>query len=115
MGHKHLILIDLLTSAGWSVEAREVSDLEWWADEIWLVRSVWHPTNFSLYITFMVDPSHDGNRCKDQAVTALGASRMKPTRETLAEMLVQIYIRPKFELRTRQFIKEIGRLRDNAT
>ena len=114
MGHTHLVLIDLLTSAGWIVEYREVSDLEWWADEIWRIRSIWHPTDFSLYLTFLVDRSHDGNRAKDQAVRSLGASISRPSMPTAEVMLVEVYIKPKFESRIKQFIEDIGKLRDDA-
>lgn len=70
-------LLNLLPEYGWSV-AEIIENLEWWADEMWLLESVWSPVGCSAYITFLVDPQFEGNRKKGEAVWAMMASMSKP-------------------------------------
>jgi hypothetical protein len=112
--YKHKVLAELLGSAGWDVETRYDSELEWWADEIWIIRSRWRPTDFHLYLTFLVDPMHDGNRSKGQAVWALEATLSMPVYGEPEQNSVTLQLSPKFERGLEQFIKEIGELRDAA-
>jgi hypothetical protein len=48
-------LLEMLERRGWSV-TRHSAELEWWADEIWAVESIWSPSGFTLYLTFLNDP-----------------------------------------------------------
>ena len=59
---------------GWQVLSVEDSSLEWWADEIWLIESLWSPKGISLYLTFLVDPMADSRRAKGHEVWAVGTS-----------------------------------------
>lgn len=70
-------LFDLLPERGWRVASVE-ENLEWWADEMWLLESVWSPVGSRAYITFLVDPQFDGDRKKGQAVWAVMTSPAKP-------------------------------------
>ena len=70
-------LLALLPEHGWRVATIE-EDLEWWADEMWLLESVWSPIGSRAYITFLVDPQFEGNRKKGEAVWAAMASLFKP-------------------------------------
>ena len=70
-------LLALLPEHGWRV-ARVEEDLEWWADEMWLLESVWSPVGSRAYITFLVDPQFEGNRKKGEGVWAAMASLFKP-------------------------------------
>ena len=104
-----------MARAGWALENREFSDLEWWADELWLIRSTWRPTDYRLFLTFLVDPSHEGNRAKGQAVWSLGASREKPDLTRGLEFLVEVSLKTKFKERIKQFVEEFSELRNRAT
>ena len=70
-------LADYLRSNGWEV-LEHVDELEWWADEIWELRSLWSPQGASGYVTFLVDPMWEGNRRKGQGVWAVGCSADDP-------------------------------------
>jgi len=112
--HKKAVLTKLLESNGWCVEAREDSDVEWWADELWQIRSTWRPTDYELYLTFLVDPLYDGNRSKGQAVWALGVARTLPRDRLSASESLTLQLNPKFERGLKQFIVELGQLREGA-
>ncbi len=70
-------LLALLPEHGWRLAMIE-EDLEWWADEMWLLESVWSPVGSRAYVTFLVDPQFDGSRKKGEAVWAVMASLFKP-------------------------------------
>ncbi len=70
---------------GWRVLAVEDSSLDWWADEIWLLESLWSPQGFRLYLTFLVDPMADSQRAKGQAVWAVGTSIERPAGRASAQ------------------------------
>lgn len=112
--HNKLVLSGLLSSAGWSVEERQTEDLEWWADEIWVIRSEWHPTDFRLFLTFLVDRMHEGNRAKGEAVCELEATRDPPMYGHPDENAVSLRLLPKFERGLKRFLDEIGEVRNSA-
>jgi hypothetical protein len=70
-------LLSQLPEHGWRVASIE-EDLEWWADEMWLLESVWSPVGRRAYVTFLVDPQFDGNRKMGEAVWAVMTSPAKP-------------------------------------
>ena len=74
-----------LPENGWQILAAEDFGLEWWADEIWLIESVWSPRGFRLYLTFLVDPMADSQRAKGQSVWAVGISTVRPMDRRSAE------------------------------
>ena len=74
-----------LPENGWQVLVVEDSGLEWWADEIWLIESVWSPRGCCLYLTFLVDPMADSQRAKGQSVWAVGTSAERPLGRGSAE------------------------------
>ncbi|MBV9928581.1 MAG: hypothetical protein JOZ96_26430 [Acidobacteria bacterium] len=74
-----------LPENGWRVAAVEESGLEWWADEIWLIESVWSPGGLRLHLTFLVDPSAGSRRAKGQRVWAVGTSAVRPADRGSAE------------------------------
>ena len=77
-------LLNQLPAHGWRAACLE-ENLDWWADEMWLLESVWTPVGTRAYITFLVDPMFDGNRGKGEAVWAVGASHAKPMSRLQAE------------------------------
>ena len=48
-------LIRKLADRGWAVVQRD-RDVEWWADEIWTVESLWAPNGFTVFVTWLIDP-----------------------------------------------------------
>lgn len=52
---------------------------EWWADEIWRLRSTWSPVGATAFVTFLVDPQNDDHdRQKGVDVWAVAASCRRP-------------------------------------
>ena len=78
-------LADRLEAEGWDVHAIHTRDLEWWADEVWELRSRWAPRGAAAYITFLVDPQHEGPRNQGQSVWGVGCSAAFPASRHDAE------------------------------
>lgn len=78
-------LVDYLEADGWDVAQRHVQDLEWWADEIWELKSRWSPEGAAAFVTFLVDPMWEGNRSKGRGVWAVGCSANFPRNRGEAE------------------------------
>lgn len=70
-------LFNQLLEHGWRV-ANQEEGLEWWADEMWRLESLWSPVGSLAYVTFLVDPMSDGDRKKGEDVWAVMASSTKP-------------------------------------
>ena len=66
-----------LEREGWRLIAKEPGD-DWWADEIWTIASTWHPQGIQLWLTFLVDPQHDGPRRRGEHVWAIRLSSTRP-------------------------------------
>ena len=57
----------------------ERDDLDWWAEEMWLLESLWSPVGYPTYLRFLVDPQGSGlARGVGDAVWAVLASPSKP-------------------------------------
>ena len=78
-------LRDYLEVDGWAFAQVSESDLEWWADEVWELRSRWSPSGAKAFVTFLVDPQHDGLRNKGQHVWGVGISAELPISRAEAE------------------------------
>ncbi|MCM3873549.1 MAG: hypothetical protein ND895_22930 [Pyrinomonadaceae bacterium] len=70
-------LLNQLQEYGWRV-AHQDESLDWWADEMWRLESLWSPVGSLAYVTFLVDPQADGHRKKGEDVWAVMASAAKP-------------------------------------
>jgi hypothetical protein len=77
-------LADYLEVDGWDIEENLTADLEWWADEIWHLKSRWSPVGAPAFVTFLVDPQWHGNRHKGEGVWAVGCSATFPRDRTEA-------------------------------
>ena len=74
-----------LIENGWKVICGDHDGLEWYADEYWIIESIWSPFGLQLYLTFLVDPMIDGHRKDGQVVWAVGTSKSKPANRIEAE------------------------------
>ena len=72
-------LLERLSEAGWELADTEDLD-QWWADEVWRMRSVWSPQTAQFFLTFLVDPQLDlhRKRKKGEGVWAVLASSSLP-------------------------------------
>jgi hypothetical protein len=97
-----------LDQHGWHVEVQS-EDADWWVDERWRVRSTWSPVGFTVHVTFLVDPQHDGPRSKGAAVWAAAVSRTPPTSRAEAERCSHAAFR---ERNIEELVRFAGELRD---
>lgn len=100
-------LEDALTCDGWRIVSRE-NELDWWADEMWLIESQWSPRGFQLFLTFLVDPMWEGPRRKAEGVWAIGAATQRPSERREAEGGPLISIGRGWEGRLSDFVASLS-------
>lgn len=104
-------LIAALNEKGWELASLEGLH-EWWADEVWRIRSTWSPQGRELYLTFLVDPMAEGPRKKGQDVIAVKASAALPTQRVAAEGEFEMYLGHGWAERLDAFVSELSCFRD---
>jgi hypothetical protein len=75
-------ILAALSERGWDLV--ETLETEWWADEMLVLSSSWSPVGLKLFVTFLVDPQHDGPRASGEHVWAVAASTHRPADRTSA-------------------------------
>ena len=107
-------LLNWLPEHGWQV-AREEENLEWWADEMWVLESLWSPVGSRAYITFLVHPIWDSpNRRKGEAVWAVTASLTKPVDRLSAEGEFTLDLGQGWKERLPEFFEHLSTLRSQS-
>ena len=106
-------LLSQLPEHGWRVAGAEES-LEWWADEMWLLESVWSPVGSRAYVTFLVDPQFDGPRKKGEAVWAVMASPAKPMSRLQVEGEFTLSLGQGWKKRLPAFFDHLSALRSKS-
>ena len=107
-------MMDYLECDGWDIDRVNKDDLEWWADEIWVLNSNWSPTGSVAHITFLVDPMHEGSRKKGEAVWGLGCSKAYPASRQDAESCATISFGKSFKIKIMDFQLQMESLRTNG-
>jgi hypothetical protein len=105
-------LFDSLAAAGW--ELAHVEELhEWWADDVWLMRSVWSPLGSEFYLTFLVDPLTDlhRRRARGESVWAVKASPGLPTRWQESDGEFTFSLGHDWAERLSGFVSDVSRFR----
>lgn len=102
---------DYLECDGWDIEYIEKDDLDWWADEIWKLKSNWSPQGAEAYLTFLVDPMNEGNRKKGEGVWGLGCSKKHPLSREEAESCSTIAFGKSFKKQIMEFQLQMESLR----
>jgi hypothetical protein len=107
-------LINRLPEHGWRV-ASEEENLEWWADEMWVLESLWSPVGGHAYISFLVHPLWDRpNRRKGEAVWAVTASLTKPGSRLSAEEGFTLDLGQGWKERLPEFFAYLALLRSQS-
>lgn len=106
-------LLSQLPEYGWRVAGTE-ENLEWWADEMWLLESVWSPVGSRAYVTFLVDPQFDGNRKKGEAVWAVMSSPAKPDSRFEVEGEFTLSLGQGWKNRLADFFAHLSALRSKS-
>lgn len=106
-------LSDYFELEGWGIEKVIIDDLDWWADEIWVLKSIWSPEDVFVYITFLVDPMFEGNRKKGEAVWGIGCGKELPTSRNAAESSGVISLKSglKNKIEIEEFLDKLGNIR----
>ena len=103
---------EYLETDGWKIKEILTDNLEWWADEIWCIESIWSPKGVHCYITFLVDPQFEINRQKGQGVWALGLSSIFPKSRSDAQGSCTLSIGKCFKNEIEEFLLEAEKLRN---
>jgi len=106
-------LLNQLPEHGWRVASVE-ENLEWWADEMWLMESEWSPLRSRVYVTFLVDPQFDGDRRKGEEVWAVMASPAKPTDRLHMEAEFTLSLGQGWKERLPDFFAHLSALRSQG-
>ena len=106
-------LLTQLPEHGWRVANAE-ENLEWWADEMWLLESEWSPVGRQVYVTFLVDPQFEGSRTKGEAVWAVMASPAKPMSRLQVEGEFTLSLGQGWKDRLPAFFEHLAALRSES-
>ena len=109
-------LFEQISAQGWSAAELEDWEFEWWADEIWLLESVWSPVGTRAYITFLVDPMVEDwqHRKKGEAVWAVEVSPSKPESRTSPTNSFSIRLNQGWQKELPAFLKHLSLLREKS-
>ena len=109
MKTQQLQLEERLGQEGWRVVDRE-TPLYWWAEEVWIIESIWRPAGHRLWITFIVDPwpGSEGNRVWAVAVTAAAPTELPQVKASA------VPIRHGWASYVNELLGQISRLREQA-
>lgn len=105
---------DYLAVNGWDVYSRFTDHLEWWADEIWQLKSRWSPSSAEAHLIFLVDPlevSSGANRLKGQHVWGIACCKDYPNDRLEAESLAVIALNKQFKAEMDNFLLRLESLR----
>ncbi len=109
-------LLSQLPEHGWRVAGVE-ENLEWWANEMWRLESVWSPVGSRAYVTFLVAPDapilpYDKTCRKIETVWAVMASPTKPTDRLSVENQFTLSLGQGWEKELPAFFEHLSMLRN---
>ena len=113
-------LLKRIPNQGWSVTSIEDGDfewpeLEWWADEIWILQSVWSPQGCRVYLTFLVDPQAPiHGRKKGEGVWAVKASLKRPRQWMWEEGEAYLTLGQGWQQMLPGFLEDVAALRNQV-
>ena len=111
-------LKELFPEYGWELVEAQVPNYDWIA-EIWLIKSVWTPTDCYVFISFDVDPQWEDRNNKNEGVRAINLSLQQPDFwrndnvqiDFVDEEKIPIYIKPQFEKSVSEIFDCLNNLR----
>jgi len=118
MSFQRTELLKRIPKQGWSVTTIEDADsewpeLEWWADEIWILQSVWSPQDCRVYLTFLVDPQAPiHGRQKGEGIWAVKASLKRPRQWMWEEGEVYLTLGQGWQQMLPGFLEDVAALRN---
>lgn len=106
---QHVRLLDALEEHGWRRHSIE-RNCDWWADEIWSLRSVSMPVGAKAWLAFLVDPGWEGPRSAGEGVYAVAADVVR--RKEPAGWLAQIAFGRRWERALPELMAALQTARD---
>ncbi len=109
-------LFELISSEGWAFAKVDDWELEWWADEMWLLESVWSPIDARAYLTFLVDPAIEDwqHRKKGERVLSVEVSPSKPADRFSTSGSFVMSLNQGWQKELPKFLKHLSLLRDQS-
>jgi hypothetical protein len=118
MSFQRTELLNQLSKQGWDVTNVEDTDsewpkLEWWADELWILQSIWSPQDCRIYLTFLIDPQTPVHgRKKGEGVWAVKASLKRPRQWMWEEGEVYLTLGQGWQQMLPGFLEDVAALRN---
>ncbi len=115
MGSYKQRLLRGLRDHGWEQILVDPDGIDWWADEVWTLRSVREHHGFNLVLAFLVDPGWEGPRRKGQGLQMICATREIPA--DLGEAKAGVRVRLdmwRFDEDLPRFLEALDRQRSQA-
>ncbi|HYG81599.1 MAG TPA: hypothetical protein VD861_14485 [Pyrinomonadaceae bacterium] len=106
-------LLDQLAKHGWEAAPVEAAELEWWADEMWLLTSQWSPVGSTAYLTFVVHPEwYAPDRKRGWGVWSAMASGGKPDHMYFVKDSYTLDLKHRWKESMPELLAHLSRLRD---
>ena len=58
MEFQRQIIREKLIENGWTITELEKVELDWWANEMWQLESIWSPIGKTAFVTFLLEPEN---------------------------------------------------------
>jgi hypothetical protein len=108
-------LHDFLIEEGWELIQKRVTDLPWWIDEMWKLKSNWSPQDAVIWVAFQVDPMNFSySRSKGKYVWCVSFHRTDPILDD-SQKIMSITISPKWEKKFSASKTELRAMRNNLS
>jgi hypothetical protein len=115
MSYQKSELLGLLDRHGWQ-RAAIIEPSEWWADDIWLMRSTWSPQASEFHLTFLVDPQAETRqRAPGGSVWAVKASIRTAERWQQSDGEITLELGAGWKDRFEPFAAAVSRFRDDRS
>ena len=109
-------MLEQISAQGWTLVELEDWELEWRADEMWLLESVWSPIGARAYLTFLVNPSIEDwqHRKKGEEVWSVEVSQVKPESRYSTPDSFVMSLNQGWQKELPEFVKHLSLLRDQS-
>lgn len=90
-------LKELFDKHGWELIETQIPNYHWIA-EIWLIKSIWSPTNCCVFISFEVDPEWTDRASRNDGVWAIKISLEQPQNWQTGKIVIDVHDKENFQI-----------------
>jgi hypothetical protein len=107
------LLRERLERSGWELSSTDPDGIDWWAAELWHIRSMRQAWGLELVLSFLVDPMEQSGRSKPH-IWAISADPHVPSDRLRAGQGVALLTMSKghFETRLQDFVEALEAYRN---